>query len=488
MYGGRLIINWRRSARFLQSCILDGNEIEAWTHFNRILNCSEEEDARASIWDWYVMIVAVSRDPALATYEVFKFACWGSDYESSLIYQSLSDKGEIGGIVGQQQVIAFALMYGFHLRMSSVDVDVVVEDETMEDEKEKACKGILTVWDTFMHDHSVPTSRLVNRVCVALIHLDRNKEAIEELVKWFQPQDSRRKTAARVNAVRMNQYTPGELMHAYLLKELPLSAYGVYTICTGSLYQVLVDSTILTSLLKNAKCAHHRYLLCDLAGSSKELGYDKTDLQHLEKQMTWDRVPAALQAARIFRSYLFDKFPALAKITSPLYNQKVHDGVDKDGADDAASARTLNHIDLQKGSPTLDQATAEEERRGRFEEERKTTTMTPDESVIDAEAFDAYLQVLPFVHDYEKLTRDHYLLVLAWMKALDVKPNSYTLYKVIWAAESLATPSDEVFRSTSASKSLHLSLVEWIGQENIPSDREVYAYINSERRKYLIFD
>jgi hypothetical protein len=491
-------LHWPPSAREMYWNIIDGRSDAAWTLFNDILQ-SEHTSAkpRASIWDWYVMISFLARDPTISISEVLEFACWDQKYQETSIYRSLGHKGEIGGLLSQQQVIAFALMYGFHQRLDAAEVEV----EDRRAKREEVCNEILSVWATFMKRCNMPTSRLINRLCVALIYLDRKEEVIENLVRWFRPQDEGKGIAADANAVRMDEYTVCELMHAFLLKGMHSSAYGLFSVCTGSLYKVEVDGAILNTLLGNARRAHRGYLLSTLMQKERHDGYDATSIQEesveWESQMMWDRVPAALRATRIFKSYLFSKHPELRAISSPLYSEELSDedkevGGEDDGWEQGQDeehrvegeeplTRAQQYLDeLQRKDATRRDVADDETRRPRWDSER-----TP---FVDAKNFDEYLQILPFVDIYEEVHWEEYLLVLAWMKRLAIMPSFFTLMRVIWAAENLTTPRDDSPGSSSVAKSLHLSLVDWIGPDSIPTKDEVTNYIKEQRRNYWIVD
>jgi hypothetical protein len=456
-------LRWTTSTRGLWHDILDGKEMEAWRKFNHMILISEEGgQGETSIWDWYIMIGLIARDVTVPIEDAINMAYFGQDYESSIIFRSLKVKDETGSVLSQQQVLAFALMSNFNKRMT---------DDGFE--------GALSVWDTFMQRCAVPTTRLINMRYAALIHLHRMEEAIQEFVMMAQTSDREGEVAdsSRVK-VYVNDYTISIMMHAFLLEELPKYAYGLFKIATGSLYRVSPSSVNLTLLLVAARQAQESFQIAKQMELEENVNFDSLaeEKAKWESQTMWDGIRSPLQARSIAKMFLFHHHPELKEVKNPLYDVdsgsqagfmwKAHTRIKR-----WTSSLTSSQVDNVEGDSTI--TTTNKKEAGSKEQ---ASAMDFNDNF-----FSEYLRLLPLVNIYHP-SWEEFLLVLAWMKKLDIKPDHYSLLRMCWAIDNLVSPAEDFADTGSAAGPLHSYLADWIGEHNIPTREEVGRFVMGQIR------
>lgn len=450
----------------MRELVLAGRELSAWQLFNDILKRDGKTTPRASIWHWEIMVGLAARDSTVPIGEVLDMACVSERYESSVVYRSLEGPTRAGGPVNQQRVLACALIRNLGKRKTAAAYDAA-----------------LSVWHTFLRQGGQPNIRLVTAACVTMVRMNRKEEAIQTLLRWTQPTDA----VQERGKMQADGYTVTELMLALLDVKLPQSAFSIYKVGTGELYGVPTDNIMLNLLLWAAKMVYEGQL--DKESNLNEEGHFEyvwpdEERRHWKAQATWDEAPAALQAQAIFKTHLFFQHPELKTVGNPLYEV----------TGEQSGFMWKAHAQMERWSQRLASAfpTYEGRRyplRGPQEEGLvgQQGRPAPKERIevgFDADVFDHYLQILPYVNMEAEVPWDEYLQVLAWMKRLDIQPTRYVLLQVCCALDHLLPPATESVHAWSAAGPLHGYIADWLGEESIPQWQDVGAFGRAQQRKW----
>lgn len=453
--------------------ILQGNESRAWEVFATILAKGERDGPSASIWHWYLMIGLAARDSTISIQDAIKMASLGCGYEESIVRRSLKDEAELGGVREQQRVLAFTLMHNFRKRMTT-----------------DALEAVISIWDIMLQQEIHASSRHVNVLCASLIHLKRGDEALKILSEWMRPaliddssqEDPQGWISNWQGGVPMNQYTVGIIMFALLQEGYSKRAFEMYKASISDTYRVPVHNVPLNLLLWAGRQPYEGIASCrgqvaeeDFASVSEDVS---RNVQHWQDQAMWDGHPSALQARHIFLFNLFSRYPELQEIENPLY--QIRQG-DENGFMWKAHAR------MQRWTESFNNLVAPYVRWQKTTEDAILLHASSDHKTqsnnfhkrfqVDDLTFDHYLGLLPYVSIYEDVPWEDYVIVLAWMKHLGIKPGRYTLMKICWAIDHLIPPVVGDFPSCAGP--LHEYLADWIGEVNIPERADMARFIKS---------
>ena len=453
--------------RTMREHILAGRELSAWQLFNDLLKSDGKTPPRASIWHWEIMVGLAARDSTVPIGEVLDMACVGERYESSVVYRSLEDPARAGGPVNQQRVLAWTLIHNLGKRKTAAAYDAA-----------------LSVWNTFLRQGGQPNIQLVNAACVTMIRMNRKEEAIQTLLRWTQPTDA----VQERGKVRADGYTVTELMLALLDENLPQSAFSIYKLGTGELYGVPTDIVMLNLLLWAARMVYEGLMSDKESNLSEEAHFESVspdeEQRHWKAQATWDEAPAALQAQAIFKTHLFFQHPELKAVSNPLYEV----------TGEQSGFMWKAHAQMERWSQRLVSAFPNYEGRryplrgaqeeGLVGQQGRPAPKERDEVGFDADVFDHYLQILPYVNMEAEVPWDEYIQVLAWMKRLDIQPTRYILLQVCCALDHLLPPATESVHAWSAAGPLHDYIADWLGEESVPQRQDVGAFARAQQRKW----
>ncbi|PWN33306.1 uncharacterized protein FA14DRAFT_60836 [Meira miltonrushii] len=360
------------------------------------------------------------------------------------------------------------------------------------------------VWDLMLSRGIRPDLHCLEEYCVALVSQGRTTEALNALNQWPVKLEESRDSDCKprpgfVYRMMKRMIEQGETQQVYHL-------YQEYT----SKWQQDSDIILLPTLLRAAE---------EVSAKRKEMGYSEDHpfiarmlFQRKDplksKEILWDGIPAPLRARQIFRQTLFDNHPDLFDLPNPLDDPRIG----------KRGALWRNEIRMQKFEDWLSQKLSFEGGSGQKERFASLMHAKEDQDIKDQlktnhendsvqrimlqcthDLFENYLRLLPYVEDCAReigigsrerehlhIGWDERLMVISWMRYLDIFPNKSCLCLICAYIQEKMPPVFEgsnLFASRnvdpysdskhSAAGPLHGFLADWIGEENIPTNQDV---------------
>lgn len=363
------------------------------------------------------------------------------------------------------------------------------------------------VWELMLARNIRPDLHCLEEYCVALVGIGRTTEALKTLNQWLvQVEESSdgycMPRSGFIYRMMKRMIEKGETQQVYYL-------YQEYC----SKWQRESDVVLLPTILRAAE---------EASAKRKEGGYSdnhpfiarmlfqRNDPQK-SKEFLWDGIPAPLKARQIFRQTLFDVYPDLSDLPNPLDDIKIG----------KRGALWRNEIRMQRFEEWLSQKLSFES--GNAQQERFTLMHSKEDQEIKDQLktkrghdsvqrvmlqcthdlFENYLRLLPYVEDYAheigmgsrereqlQIGWDERLIVISWMRYLDIFPNKSCLCLIcayiqekmppvlegtnLFAGQNMDSHS---YSNHSAAGPLHGFLADWIGEESIPTNQDVAMFI-----------
>lgn len=518
---GRINSAFHTSPLMIKAWALRGETQEAWAAFHTNL-----ERGRAGLLYWAVVVGLAAQDRGIATSFVWEMAGLNSEHGT---IEADCQKGALKDVkpaaLAQSPLIYSALIANLPRRRDPAGY-----------------QATLNVWQEMDRRGVTPDAASLGAYCQALARMERCDEVIQTLDRWVgcgNELSSTRNTMDLCTALAPAEgprvIADWKLFHLVLISFLNSNEWKrVYEVFRDMQrkYDMRHHVSHLVTLLRAARQAthsvlkqgadQHPFLAAILAGSLTS----KDPRHRLKEQADWDDVLAADRARAIFRHQLFTKHPELLAIASPL-----EDGV-KQGGDLQAGRKFEGSFPWQQEVQLLRFETWLSNHFYFPQSSTKTQLQEPDamhagdvhggsdnraqsdvaEISFDAHVFHHYLLLLPLVqHDlrdvhgakgYEKIgfvSWDERFTVLAWMRALDVKPMPSTLCLLCSYLDEILPPAWDAVSHTgsrysnspsalhkdhlSAAGPLHGYLSDWLGEEAIPTKRQVGKFVRDRLKQ-----
>lgn len=453
---GKLPNDFQTSSKYLKLVSLKNYSVIAWNVFDSLLRYQEDGNHIAPN-DWASVIRLACTDPKVDTMKILHLV-------------GLETQGEKQSSPVSNPQIYVMLIEGLASRPGR-----------------EGLTAALRVWESVQRMGIKPSTQMVTAIAHVLVLLDRSEEGIKLLL----------------DTIKRSEGTPDTLLYNATMKlSVRLQRFRlVYTLFKDlDKHRPMIhpnrNLTMMKSLLEAAKEASEAYLV--------HLNNDHH--HHLRAEATWDRTPAAVQARDIFRHHLFSQHPELAYEVHPL---------EWSGKQTNSHASSENHQTFfQKQEkrfekwiigvsshfqalydPLMDQH--HDGSSGTITEETATFLPHPKSRIItnfSAELFHEYLLLLPYASSSLSSTNPlnpkarsalmEQFEVLAWMRALDLKPLRQTLNLLCTHLDEVVPPISPSHNSASAAGPLHDYLVNWLGLEQVPTQAQVGEYV---RHKEMTF-
>lgn len=514
LYSSKKIgIQFFKSTAFLKQLIFTGQKEKAMQLFHIIRVSNEEEGKSTSINVWAHMIgmlANLGESPDLA----MRMLDLNNEDESQSKDQSISE--HVPFDLAPKEVRDKPYIYAKLIQQISLRPDNNYIDR------------IPNIWKLMLEKGVKPDLYCLEEYCLALVRLGHTTAAMSTLEGWLtvfnQKSDS--------NGLNPPKPTSGMLYRMMKRMIEQEETQEVYSLYLKKMYKWPgeSDSILLPTLLRAAEEA---YVKQEEQGYSdnhpmiaRMLFQRKEPQKH--KNILWDEIPAPLRARQIFRQTLFDNYPDLYDLPHPLnYDQSgksLKGGLWRNEIRMQKFEEWLSHkLNFDGGNgqqdrfdslllPNNDRLRDVQIKTDHLESSCEKDKIQKVTLQCTHDLFENYLRLLPHVEDCAReigmglrekdqlqIGWDERLLVLSWMRFLDISPNKSCLCLICAYIQERMPPMFEgslffqrfhksanqdpySYANHSAAGPLHKFLADWIGENNIPTHEDVAASIRRNLR------
>jgi hypothetical protein len=472
----RIGIEFFKSTAFLRELVMTGQKEKATQLFDIILTTNEEagNSTRVEVWASIIgMLANIERLPNIA------LRILDSNDESKV---HLSP-----GCVAIQKPSANVLTQPF-VYAKVIQQIALRKDSNYADQ-------IRNIWNLMLARGIKPDVHCFEEYCVALVRQGCKVDALSMLDRCEEKYIPRSGFVYRLMKCMIEQ---GETQQVFRLYQE-----------SSSKGQQETDVVLLPTLLRAAKEAsvkQERRGYSDNHPFIARMLFQRTDPLK-DKDFLWDGIPAPLKARQMFRQALFDSYPDLCNLPNPLDDNKTSKRV----------GLWRNEIRMQKFEEWLSSKLSFERGNSRQEQFSSLTLQSNNDRLeinqgngsvqrvmlqCTHDLFENYLRLLPYVEDCAREIgmgsgeKDHLqigweerLIVISWMRYLDIFPNKSCLCLICTYIQermppALGTSNNQdpySYSNHSAAGPLHGFLADWLGEENIPTNEDVAIFIRNSR-------